>query len=826
MNRRSARVVPRSLPYYLYCLLSLYLLACSGSYRGDPEGEAPPEQSEPPGYAVGLRILDETQQPLEGARITLGDRSLTTNASGLVQLDALNGPELAVVSNPGYLSEPAPIGRWDQGTTVDVILFHDGGGRRWSMHNSGDAMFGRRYLAPPEGEPLLPENDRAEGAREVVSQIRAAFAAASFRTVNMETTISNLPDSEAYPGKRFILNSPPESLAALQGLQADLVILGNNHTRDYGDQGVIETVAALESFEFPYTGAGSTRELAEQPAISQIGGVRIGTFSWTTVTGSFVNDNYPRADEPVPDDLDPSEEWQYTAREWGYSGPAWQVATAPRRIGEAWQLYKEAEPDLDAEEQAAAWASLAAVYPEMQDWVARRGHGGAAWWNTSRARAEIEALAEQTDVVVVQLHSGFQYQESPSESLRRNARTAIDAGAHLVVCHHPHVLQGFEWYKGRLIAYSLGNFIFDQDFLVTFQSVFLRTIWEGDSLLQARVIPFEIQAYKPAPITDFGARRTILELWEMSLASTLSLRDRAGDVRVVPETLDADSQGASFHIEHHTGVLSRDLPDQQTRRVNLNPGTIVALENDGLIHARLGTVTGTAGLWVGRDLFGWGRFEDELADGEVGGRTHWALEGDAKQVLSGSARSDERFLQLRRQSSNSDGVLVRPLARVALPENRLFRLRDDGSTEPVDGTAHYTFRFYARLEGDAQPRIRLDLYQFDDTDPTEDPESLLLGSHIEDIAPVSGSGWNLFEVAIDDRILRNEAGIRANALNFYLYLSPSNSANATLDIDDLSFIEWRSTAAMPDSYGAFQFVRNTANDSITLDVPVLPLTAP
>ena len=50
----------------------------------------------------------------------------------------------------------------------------------------------------------------------------------------------------------------------------------------------------------------------------------------------------------------------------------------------------------------------------------------------------------------------------------------------------PHVLQGFEWYKGRLIAYSLGNFVFDQDFLSTFPSVILRTIFEGDRMIDAR----------------------------------------------------------------------------------------------------------------------------------------------------------------------------------------------------------------------------------------------------------------------------------------------------------------------------------------------------
>ena len=58
----------------------------------------------------------------------------------------------------------------------------------------------------------------------------------------------------------------------------------------------------------------------------------------------------------------------------------------------------------------------------------------------------------------VQFHAGFQFAERPSEGLRLLSRAAVDDGADFVISHHPHVLQGFEWYKGRLIAYSLGNF--------------------------------------------------------------------------------------------------------------------------------------------------------------------------------------------------------------------------------------------------------------------------------------------------------------------------------------------------------------------------------
>src|SRR5205807_8093661 len=98
------------------------------------------------------------------------------------------------------------------------------------------------------------------------------------------------------------------------------------------------------------------------------------------------------------------------------------------------------------------------------DWVAGRGHGGPAAWDPRTSPARIRQLARRDELVVVQLHAGFQFQEASSDHVRRMARAAIDAGADIVIAHHPHVLQGLERYTGHLIAYSLGNFVLDQNF--------------------------------------------------------------------------------------------------------------------------------------------------------------------------------------------------------------------------------------------------------------------------------------------------------------------------------------------------------------------------
>ncbi|HAZ64828.1 MAG TPA: capsular biosynthesis protein, partial [Armatimonadetes bacterium] len=67
------------------------------------------------------------------------------------------------------------------------------------------------------------------------------------------------------------------------------------------------------------------------------------------------------------------------------------------------------------------------------------------------------------DCLVVSLHWGQEYQARPSARQQRLGRAAIDAGADLVLGHHPHVAQPIETYRGKPIVYSLGNAIFDRE---------------------------------------------------------------------------------------------------------------------------------------------------------------------------------------------------------------------------------------------------------------------------------------------------------------------------------------------------------------------------
>jgi len=124
-----------------------------------------------------------------------------------------------------------------------------------------------------------------------------------------------------------------------------------------------------------------------------------------------------------------------------------------------------------------------------------------------RIAEEIAALrAEGCRYVVYTLHFGNEYEPRHNELQTQMAREAVDAGADLVIGHHPHVVQGIEEYGKGLIAYSLGNLVFGGNLeLSTFDGLLLQVTLDFDrgELLQtqARLIP--ILTSGAAPANDF-----------------------------------------------------------------------------------------------------------------------------------------------------------------------------------------------------------------------------------------------------------------------------------------------------------------------------------
>ncbi|MFI9382967.1 CapA family protein [Kutzneria sp. NPDC052558] len=715
---------------------------------------------------VTVRAVDENGRPL-------GDPRTVSLA---------NGPAMTVAEAPGHIAEPVVLGLEDAGKTVDVRLLDDHGGKRFAVNSAGDVMFGRRY----QSDSLIPANDAATGAKAVVDSIAPAFRLADLSTVNLETVVSSAAASQAYPKKRFILESPPASVDGLKALGVTVPLLANNHTRDFLDSGVADTEKALTDAGFPVVGT-TVGDEPEKPFRTEVHGTGVAILAYTSVDGSYVNDSYPKAGRPTSDE----DAWQYQPRSWGYG----RVPTQDRTIGQAWAAYEK----LPKADQAAAWDSLTRIYPEIQDWVARRGHGGAARWDDTASPAQIRDVAGQSPLTIVEMHTGFQFQTASAKDTRAMARAAIDAGADIVICHHPHVLQGFEWYKGHLIAYSMGNFVFDQDFASTFSSAFLRTVWDGDQLVEARLAPVEIDGYKPELATGTAAKRTVLGVSAASRRPVQTQRGPGG-VLTVPTPADPDTKPAQFHADHGTALITAEPPPATPVKVTAAPHAVTRIGFDGLIDPR----QPTPNVDVGRDLFGWGGFEDDTVDGKPDGDTHWS-----NDVVGNGALGDAGYLHV--QGAGGDERLDRPVARIPLPLHR----EEAADGTPIDPDPTYTLRARVRVTGGATPLVRLTPYHFDDSDPTEDPESTPLRDVNRPVQVPSDGQWH--DVSID--LKPQDLGQGGNMVLLRLGLAASRAGSVAgqgVDFDDVSFVEWRPADAAPAEAGAYDFVRNAGAEPVAL----------
>ena len=179
---------------------------------------------------------------------------------------------------------------------------------------------------------------------------------------------------------------------------------------------------------------------------------------------------------------------------------------------------------------------------------AAEGSKGGAALGGSRVFAEDVATLPATTPTVIQYHSGLEYSGMPALSERTRLRQAIEDGADISIGHHAHILQGFEIFEGRLIAYSMGNFLFDQ-YIYTTQLGMLLYVWmDGDRLHRAEVVPMYVNGYVPTPATDAIRHSILHKLSRLSrpLGTCLRPNGRHAVIETCArdDTVDIDLDGA------------------------------------------------------------------------------------------------------------------------------------------------------------------------------------------------------------------------------------------------------------------------------------------
>jgi hypothetical protein len=169
-----------------------------------------------------------------------------------------------------------------------------------------------------------------------------------------------------------------------------------------------------------------------------------------------------------------------------------------------------------------------------------------------RSRAVVDSMRPRVDLLIVTFHGGAEgvtaqhtsevaesLGKEPRGELRRWARAVIDAGADAVIGHGPHVLRGMEFYRGRLIAYSLGNFLTYRGFNLAGPlgiTAVLRLEFADDrTLRRARLVPMvQLPRRGPAPDPDGAAIQLVRTLSTEDFGSTAAHISPSGDITPAP----------------------------------------------------------------------------------------------------------------------------------------------------------------------------------------------------------------------------------------------------------------------------------------------------
>ncbi|MGQ8871560.1 CapA family protein [Paenibacillus sp. TSA_86.1] len=154
----------------------------------------------------------------------------------------------------------------------------------------------------------------------------------------------------------------------------------------------------------------------------------------------------------------------------------------------------------------------------VASWKADGNRAGVAEaYDSTRAVAAIQSARKKADLVIVVAHWGEERVSTPNVDQTRLAHEFADAGADLIIGGHPHVLQGLEYYKGKWIAYSTGNFIFTRSTNEeTWKTAVFQARCSRDAVCSMKVIPYEAALGQAVPMLDDANRLLLEQMAKMS----------------------------------------------------------------------------------------------------------------------------------------------------------------------------------------------------------------------------------------------------------------------------------------------------------------------
>jgi poly-gamma-glutamate capsule biosynthesis protein CapA/YwtB (metallophosphatase superfamily) len=190
---------------------------------------------------------------------------------------------------------------------------------------------------------------------------------------------------------------------------------------------------------------------------------------------------------------------------------------------------------------------------QLQAGFALPGRSGVAPLNPVIVTQDIQSVRDQVDHVIVSFHWGPQNTSEVHPLASRLARAAIDAGAEVVLGHHPHVPQAIEVYRGKPIIHSLGNFVFGHNHTYWGDNILARitltrqrverlevvpVAGEGEDLAQ----PYVLKGDRAKVVLDAVKRLSADEGTRLTIEGDVAVVDLETDAEVAGHLVEADSQ--------------------------------------------------------------------------------------------------------------------------------------------------------------------------------------------------------------------------------------------------------------------------------------------
>lgn len=327
-----------------------------------------------------------------------------------------------------------------RGTATSGGEVKPGPGTAWSLAAVGDAIITRRISAF--------DNDRDPRFMRMAEVIRAADAA----FLNLEISLFRLAEFKGWPevenGGNWELG-PPEAAHDLKALGFDLFNRANNHTTDYGVEGMRLTNQLLDEAGIVHAGSGMTLGQASRPGYLDTRKGRIALIGLATTFTPM-----SRAGEARDDVMGrPGLNALRVDRKYAADAETFQaLRTAAQRLGVR----------LPEEDTRAAFRLFGTL---IEPGAANKLIETVNVRDEARILREVRNAANMADYVIVNSHSHEPGNDSvvPPEWLRAFVKKCLDAGGTTFVIHGPHQLRGIEIYKGKPIFYSLGNFVFQNE---------------------------------------------------------------------------------------------------------------------------------------------------------------------------------------------------------------------------------------------------------------------------------------------------------------------------------------------------------------------------